>query len=168
MLGPNCGTEIQNELVLGSQTGCSSPVELGTWIFVCTAAPVLAFTRVPNAGVSALLATSTRFLVGEYAISSTRNVPPVLSGGNCVGGGWLGLEMLNERSRLQLFGQVRPPSPANSVCCDPLLTVTTPSGPETLVPPIAAGIWPANTDSVRPKKLVPAKTSTAALERSAT
>src|SRR6185437_9914790 len=93
---PNCGTEMKKELVAGFHTDCSSPpvASPGMTMWPCTMAPLLAFTSVPNAGVSALLATSTRLAEGEYDISSTRKCPPVLIGENRTGGGRPGLLML--------------------------------------------------------------------------
>ena len=88
---------MKKDPVAGFHTDCSRPsvgAAPGMTMCPCTMAPVLAFTSVPNAGASALLATSTRLAEGEYAISSTRNVPPVLIGANRAGGGRPGLAML--------------------------------------------------------------------------
>ena len=124
----------------------------------------VALIRLANAGELALLAANIWLVAGEYAISSTRNA--LLPVGTVPWAtGAAGLFTLKDRS-------VLPPSPAYSVAIPPLLTTTTPSGPETAVPPGAGGP-PAGTSPTKPPAwpmslfVAPLMMSTLLFERSA-
>src|SRR5215472_15728994 len=78
----NDGIETKNEPVNGSQTGCSMPslaAAPGTLMLdlkIVTGGDAV-LNNVANAGLSALFAARRCCVAGEYAISSTRKLPPV-------------------------------------------------------------------------------------------